>query len=225
MSNILEIKNLAKSYQETSKKLQILKEVNLALAAGDNLALVGPSGCGKTTLLQILGLLDTPTKGQVIYNGRDLAKAKESEQTLFRRKNIGFIYQFHHLMPEFTALENTMLPLLINRTSRAVAIEQATKMLKSLKLGARLEHKPSQLSGGEKQRVAIARALIHQPQILLADEPTGNLDPENAELIFDLLLAELKERKQTTIIVTHNETLAKKLDRAITIQDGTLVPL
>lgn len=222
MNDLIEISKLYKSYSQGKSKLNILNNVNLSISSGEKIALVGPSGCGKSTFLQIIGLLDKPDKGQINYLSHDYAKISDKKRTLFRKKHIGFIYQFHHLLPEFTAVENTMLPLVINGYSIAKAKIEAKALLSSLGLKNRLEHKPSSLSGGEQQRVAIARALIHKPTLLLADEPTGNLDPENANNVFKLLLDEITQRNQTTMIVTHNLELAKKFDKIITIKNGKI---
>jgi lipoprotein-releasing system ATP-binding protein len=224
MSNILEIKNLSKSYYQAKNKLTIIDDVSFSVAKGDNIALIGASGCGKSTFLQIIALLDKADQGEINYHNVNYANNSEQEKTIFRRDNIGFIYQFHYLMPEFTALENIMLPLLIQGRNKSLAQIEAIKLLEKMDLVNRAHHKPAELSGGEKQRIAIARGLIHQPEILLADEPTGNLDPKNAHKIFDLFIQQIKELQQTTIIVTHNLNLAQKFDKIITIKDGKLQP-
>ena len=220
---MLEIKNLSKIYGKGHNKITVLEGVDLKIEKGDNIALLGESGSGKSSLLQILGLLDRGVEGEILYNGASLLKKKDRELVEFRKKHIGFIYQFHHLMPEFTALENVMMPLLINGISKKNASDEAERLLRELGLGERLEHKPFALSGGEKQRVAIARGLVHKPSLLLADEPTGNLDPENANIAIDLFLKEIKALGQTTIMVTHNLQLAKKFDIILNIKDKKLV--
>ncbi|MBT4878503.1 MAG: ABC transporter ATP-binding protein [Alphaproteobacteria bacterium] len=222
MSNIIEITNLSKIFKEGDSKLAILKNIELNIKKGEDLAIVGPSGCGKTTLLQIIGLLDSQTSGELKFLGQNITKSNDKIKTNLRKKNIGFIYQFHHLMPEFTALENAIMPLLINGVNKKEAIIQGKEMLANLGLAESFNKRPSKLSGGEKQRVAVARGMIHKPDILLADEPTGNLDPENAHKIFEMFLTQVKKAKQTTIIVTHNLELAKKLSKSITIKSGKI---
>ena len=222
MNNILEIKNLSKSYIQGNNNLEILKDLNFTVAKGDNIALVGASGCGKSTFLQIIALLDKADYGDINYLGEDYANLSDYKRTVFRRNNIGFIYQFHYLMPELTALENVMLPLLIQGSNMKMAKQEANSLFAHMGILNRSSHKPSQLSGGEQQRVAIARGLIHQPKILLADEPTGNLDPKNANKILQLFMQEIKYRKQTTIVVTHNMELAAQFNKIITINSGKI---
>ena len=225
MSNIIEISALSKIFVEGSNKLKILKNINLNVKKGEDISIVGPSGCGKTTLLQIMGLLDQQTDGEFKFLGQNIASASDKIKTNLRLKNIGFIYQFHHLMPEFTALENVIMPLLINKVKLKDALEQGKEILAELGLAKQFNKRPSKLSGGEKQRVAIARGMIHKPDILLADEPTGNLDPVNAHKIFELFLEQVIKNQQTTIIVTHNLELAKKLSKTITIADGKIAKI
>ncbi|MFZ8864872.1 MAG: ABC transporter ATP-binding protein [Rickettsiales bacterium] len=225
MSNIIEISALSKIFVEGSNKLKILKNINLNVKKGEDISIVGPSGCGKTTLLQIMGLLDQQTDGEFKFLGQNIASANDKIKTNLRLKNIGFIYQFHHLMPEFTALENVIMPLLINKVKLKDALEQGKEILAELGLAKQFNKRPSKLSGGEKQRVAIARGMIHKPDILLADEPTGNLDPVNAHKIFELFLKQVIKNQQTTIIVTHNLELAKKLSKTITIADGKIAKI
>jgi len=203
-------------------KLNVLKDVNIEIAKGEIVSIVGASGAGKTTLLHILGTIDKADKGIIEINGIDIFKLNDSKKAVFRNKNIGFIFQFHHLLPEFTALENTFLPALIAGESQKKAIEKAKQLLDYLKLSERMEHKPSQLSGGEQQRVAVARALINSPAVILADEPSGNLDSENAKELHKLFFDLRKEFNQTFIIVTHNEELAGMSDREIKMKDGKL---
>ncbi len=225
MSNIIEISALSKIFVEGSNKLKILKNINLNVKKGEDISIVGPSGCGKTTLLQIMGLLDQQTDGEFKFLGQNIASANDKIKTNLRLKNIGFIYQFHHLMPEFTAIENVIMPLLINKVKLKDALEQGKEILAELGLAKQFNKRPSKLSGGEKQRVAIARGMIHKPDILLADEPTGNLDPVNAHKIFELFLKQVIKNQQTTIIVTHNLELAKKLSKTITIADGKIAKI
>ena len=225
MNNIIQIKNLSKNYYQGKNSLKILRDINLNINSGEKIALVGASGCGKSSFLQLIGLLDQATSGEIFLLGDNYSSASDKKRTLMRKKHIGFIYQFHHLLPEFNIVENTMLPLIINGVNLKNSKTQAITLLTSLGLEQRLSHKPSALSGGEQQRVAIARALIHNPDILLADEPTGNLDPENANNIFQLFMSEINKRKQTTIIATHNLELAKKFDKILTIENGQIIQL
>lgn len=219
---ILKCQNLTKSYHDGTATIDVLKGINLSIKAGERIAIVGPSGSGKSTLMHLLGGLDLPTSGQVFMQDNEWQKLSERQRCSLRNQNLGFVYQFHHLLPEFTALENVAMPLMIANKSTDEAEAQAETMLKDVGLGHRLGHKPSQLSGGERQRVAISRALVHQPLCVLADEPTGNLDSATATKVFDLMLG-LNERLNTAlIIVTHDQQLASRMDRVITIQDGLL---
>ena len=215
---MIEVKNIHKSFGE----LEVLKGVNLKVQKGEIVAIVGKSGAGKTTLLQIIGTLDTPTKGKVLMNGTDVFAMKERELAAFRNKHIGFIFQFHQLLPEFTALENVCIPAMIAREKESDYMPRATKLLCDLGLGERLNHKPNELSGGEKQRVAAARALMMAPDIILADEPTGSLDEKNKKELSDLLLKLRKEYGQTILLVTHDKELAAIADRIIEIKDGVI---
>ena len=210
---MLSAAKLSKSVGST----EILKNINLALKEKETVALIGPSGSGKTSLLHILGLLDQPTTGTVKILGTDTKNLKEKDRTALRRDSMGFVYQFHHLLPNFDALENVMMPLLIQGKNKQKAYEESETLLKEVGLGHRLQHKVHQLSGGEQQRVAIARAIIHQPKILLADEPTGNLDTKNSQHIFDLLMNLVRKRNMCALIATHNDVLAQQLDRVITL--------
>lgn len=213
---MIQATNLHKSFDT----LEVLKGVDLHINKGEIVAIVGPSGAGKTTLLQILGTLDQPNKGSVLVNGVDLSKMTENEQAAFRNKSIGFIFQFHQLLPEFTALENVMIPALIANHDWKKTSKKAKELLAYLQLGERLEHKPSELSGGEKQRVAVARALINDPEIIFADEPSGSLDTQNKEDLHKLLF-ELRDKFGLTIvIVTHDKQLADLSDRKIEMRDG-----
>ena len=215
---MIEVKDIWKSFGE----LEVLKGVNLKVAKGEIVAIVGKSGAGKTTLLQIIGTLDRPTKGQVVIDGTDVFAMKDRELAAFRNKHIGFIFQFHQLLPEFTALENVCIPAMIAREKEGEYMARATKLLTDLGLGDRLNHKPNELSGGEKQRVAAARALMMSPDIILADEPTGSLDEKNKKELSELLLQLRKEYGQTILLVTHDKELAAMADRVIEIVDGVI---
>lgn len=225
MNNHLVVKceHLAKSYQDGDVKVDILDDLNLTLEAGTTLAIVGSSGSGKSTLLHLLGTLDKPNTGKIEIKGVDTTTLNRKQQADFRNKHIGFIYQFHHLLMEFSALENVMLPLLIGGMAKPDAKIQASEMLENVGLSHRITHKPDQLSGGERQRVAIARALITKPALVLADEPTGNLDKDNGENIYELI-NQLKTTHNTAfIVVTHDLELAAKLDKTMFIKQGKLV--
>ncbi len=215
---MIEVKDIYKSFGE----LEVLKGVNLEVSKGEIVAIVGKSGAGKTTLLQIIGTLDRPTKGQVLIEGTDVFAMKDKELAAFRNKHIGFIFQFHQLLPEFTALENVCIPAMIAREKEAEYQTRAEKLLRELGLADRLNHKPNELSGGEKQRVAAARALMMSPDIILADEPTGSLDEKNKKELSELLLKLRKEYGQTILLVTHDKELAGIADRIIEIKDGAI---
>ena len=214
---------IAKNYDDVSRNdLHVLEDINFSLEHGETTAIIGSSGSGKTTLLNILGGLDKPTSGQVMLNDVDVHKLSEKQRSAVRNRSLGFIYQFHHLLPEFTALENVAMPLLINGSSVNDARQRAEKVLADVGLAQRTHHKPSELSGGERQRAAIARALIHQPECILADEPTGNLDRKNAEQAIDLII-DLNQKYDTSlIIVTHDLTIAERMDTVYTLEDGVL---
>ena len=215
---MIEIKNIYKSFGE----LEVLKGVNLSVKKGEIVAIIGKSGAGKTTLLQIIGTLDRPSKGQIIIGGTDVFALKDKELAAFRNKHIGFIFQFHQLLPEFTALENVCIPAMIAREKENQYKPRAEKLLQELGLAERMEHKPNELSGGEKQRVAAARALMMSPDIILADEPTGSLDEKNKKELSELLLQLRKEYGQTILLVTHDKELAGIADRIIEIKDGRI---
>lgn len=218
----IELKNINKSFFIEKKESKILKDINLSLEAGKITALVGPSGSGKTTLLQIAGLLDNPTSGKVIFNNKNLSNSKDKERTEFRKNNIGFIYQDHNLLPEFTAIENISLPLLIKKIDKKTALYQSEEILEKINLVDKRNSFPYELSGGQQQRVSIARAIISKPKILFADEPTGNLDSKNSDNIFEIFYNFTKEYKINSLIVTHNMNLAKKMDQIIKIEDGKI---
>ena len=218
-STMVEIKNICKSYGS----LQVLKGITIDIEPSKITAIVGTSGAGKSTLLHIIGTLDRPDSGEVIIDKRSLFAMSEQERSFFRNQHIGFIFQFHHLLPEFTAIENVMLPAMIAGESKKKAQIRASELLDFLQLGARTQHKPSELSGGEQQRVAVARALINQPRLILADEPSGNLDTENAQKLHQLFFDLCQQFHQTFIIVTHNEELAKLSDYSIVMKDGKIV--
>lgn len=222
-SQIIKVSNLHKSFKTQAGELQILKGIDLELERATMSAIMGASGVGKSTLLHMLGALDRPTSGTVSYDDMDVSSLGEAELSAFRNKTIGFVFQFHHLLPEFTALENTMMPILINGTmNRAQAEKKAASLLEEVGLGDRLTHRPGELSGGEQQRVAVARALIMEPAVVLADEPTGNLDTRTGEELFHLLERLNKARGITFVIVTHNEALSAQCHRVIEMVDGRL---
>ena len=215
---MIEVKDIHKSFGD----LEVLKGVNLEVSKGEIVAIIGKSGAGKTTLLQIIGTLDRPTKGHVLIDGTDVFKMKDKELAAFRNKHIGFIFQFHQLLPEFMALENVCIPAMIARENEASYKVRAERLLRELGLSERLHHKPNALSGGEKQRVAAARALMMSPDIILADEPTGSLDTHNKQELSELLLQLRKEYGQTILLVTHDKELAAMCDRVIEIKDGVI---
>jgi lipoprotein-releasing system ATP-binding protein len=220
---VLSCRNLGKSYDEGPQSVVVLQDLQLELHPGERVAIVGSSGSGKSTLLNMLGGLDTPSTGSVWLAGEELSALNEKQRGLLRNRALGFVYQFHHLLPEFTALENVCMPLLIGRMPISEARQRATALLQRVGLGHRLAHKPSELSGGERQRVAIARALVNQPGLVLLDEPTGNLDHHTAQGIQDLM-KELSSSSQTAfLVVTHDMALAQQMDRILRLEDGKLV--
>ena len=214
---------ICKTYHNGVKDVEVLKDINIDILPGEMSAIIGASGSGKTTLLQILGTLATPSSGELFFNDKRLDSQNERELAAFRNKSLGFIFQFHHLLPEFSALENVMMPALIAGQKRSQAAEPARELLNSVELGHRESHRVGELSGGEQQRTALARALIMKPDILLADEPTGNLDSRAGELVFDLLHNISRERSLAVMMVTHNLALADRMDRCLTLQDGCLI--
>ncbi len=223
-NKILILENISKSYKQSEGSLEVIKDSSLFVRNKETVAFVGPSGSGKTTLLQICGLLDTPTSGDIYINNQNIKNLTDIQKTIIRRDNIGFVFQFHHLLPEFSILENVILPGLVKNTEKKKEIEKRAKdILDDLGLSSKIKNRPYQLSGGERQRVAIARAIINNPLIILADEPTGNLDPENADIVFNLLLKIVHNYNSSLLMVTHNIDLAKKLDRMITIKDKKIV--
>jgi lipoprotein-releasing system ATP-binding protein len=225
VNEALVLRDVRRTYRSGGGALPVLKGADLAMRPGEIVALVAPSGSGKSTLLHLAGLLEKPDGGTVLVEGRDAGRLSDPERTAIRRDRIGFVYQFHHLLPEFTALENVVLPQMIAGRPRSVAAQRARLLLGAFGLAARHSHLPGKLSGGEQQRVAIARALANAPAILLADEPTGNLDLATADSVFEELLRAVRERGVAALIATHNTDLAARMDRRVTLRDGTVVPI
>lgn len=219
---VLECRGVVRSFKEGSSTLTVLNGVDLVVPAAERVAIIGASGSGKTTLLQIMGGLDEPTEGEVFVNGEPMHGGNEAAKGDLRNRNIGFVYQFHHLLPEFTAEENVAMPLMIRRESRSTALQRASELLDRVGLGERLHHKPGELSGGERQRAAVARALITRPRLVLADEPTGNLDSGNGEHVLQLMLELNQELQTSLIIVTHDHSIAERMDRILVIEDGRI---
>lgn len=223
MKRVIKVEGLNKVFMTPGGNLHVLKDIDLDVYEGEMVAIMGPSGVGKSTLLHIIGALDRPTSGRVLYDGEDIFMLGNDKLAQFRNRSIGFVFQFHHLLPEFNTIENVMMPCLIGGIHKEEAIERASRLLKEVGLSERLLHKPGELSGGEQQRVAVARSLILKPKVVLADEPTGNLDTKTGEELFNLL-NDLNEKKGITfIIVTHNEGLASRCDRIIRMLDGRIV--
>jgi lipoprotein-releasing system ATP-binding protein len=222
MSNIVELKNIYKSFTQGEHYLGILKGINLSIASGEVVALVGPSGAGKSTLLHIMGLLERADQGDVIMFGIPTKDLNDIKRTKIRRLEIGFVYQFHNLLPEFTALDNVVMPQLIAGVSNKEAKERASDLLNKMGLSERVKHRPAELSGGEQQRVAIARGLANRPRLILADEPTGNLDEKTGNEVMDILLTLSKEEGISALIATHNNELAGRMDRTVTLKEGII---
>lgn len=225
MSNLLLVQDLHKTFFEGGEEISVLRGLHMELGEGERLAIVGESGVGKSTLLHVLGSLDRPTSGQVLYRGKDLSAASDEELYHFRNREIGFIFQFHYLLPDFSALENVMVPALIQGWGWEKAREAAGKLLDSVGLKDRIHHRPGKLSGGEQQRVAVARSVILEPQLLLADEPTGDLDPKTGEEVQDLLFRLNEERKVALVVATHNRGFASKIGQQAELREGRLFPL
>ena len=220
---MIDVVGLYKTFPMGGRELVVLNNINVHIARGELIAIIGASGAGKSTLLQILGTLDRPTKGTVSFEGQNLFQLTEQQQAEFRNRRVGFVFQFHHLLPEFTALENACLPAMIQKREMADVIGEATKLLGEVGLADRLHHKPGELSGGEQQRVSVARALMQQPDLVLADEPTGNLDSHTGDALFTLLRQLNRSRGTTFVIVTHNDKLSAQADRIISMQDGMII--
>lgn len=220
--HIIQCHGLTKSFNEGKLYVDVLRDASLHIGRGERVAIVGRSGAGKSTLLHLLGGLDMPSAGQVIINGKDMAKLNAAQRGRLRNQSLGFVYQFHHLLPEFTAAENVGMPLMIRGYSPAKAMQQATSILMRVGLEHRLDHKPGEMSGGERQRAAVARALVTKPACVLADEPTGNLDTQNAEQVHELMLELNQEIGTSFVVVTHDVSLAARMDRVLTLSDGQL---
>ena len=219
---VIDCQNVSKSYQDGHLNVDVLHDLNVQIQAGKSVSIIGASGSGKSTLLHILGGLDTPTSGKIALMGQDLATLNQAKLGALRNQYLGFVYQFHHLLAEFTALENVMMPLLIGKMKRSEAEERAAIMLEKVGLSMRMKHRPAELSGGERQRAAIARALVNNPKCLLADEPTGNLDRNNARHVLEMMLQLRHELNTALVVVTHDDELAVRFDRVLTMKDGAL---
>ena len=221
---VIQCQNVGKTYDDGSLKVEVLRNIDFQVASGEGIGIIGASGSGKSTLLHILGGLDKPDSGSLKIIGQDLKTLSQAKLGALRNQNLGFVYQFHHLLAEFTALENVMMPLLIGKLPRREAEARAKAMLEKVGLAQRIQHRPAELSGGERQRAAIARALVNYPKCLLADEPTGNLDHKNARLVLDLMLDLQAELGTALIVVTHDDELAQRFNRVLTVQDGSVIP-
>jgi lipoprotein-releasing system ATP-binding protein len=219
----LRLQNVARRYRQGQTTLEVFRDISLTVSPGELVALVGPSGAGKSSLLHMAGLLEAPSEGEIYIDGAAASQLPERDRTRLRRDRIGFVYQAHHLLPEFSALENVIIPQRIAGCSRGEAREGAERLLTAVGLSARVEHRPSQLSGGEQQRVAVARSLANKPRLLLADEPTGNLDPRTAQAVFDMLVHLVRSEGVAALVATHNQELAAKMDRALVLHDGALI--
>jgi lipoprotein-releasing system ATP-binding protein len=220
---MIKVTDLHKSFSMGSHELPVIKGVNLEIQRGEFIAIVGASGAGKSTLLHIIGTLDRPSSGNVTFDGQDLFQLSDTQQAEFRNRRVGFVFQFHHLLPEFTALENACMPALVQRRDQATVEKDAQALLAEVGLSSRVQHKPGELSGGEQQRVAMARALMQKPDVILADEPTGNLDTHTGDSLFALMRELNRSRRTTFIIVTHNDKLSAQCDRIVHMQDGMIV--
>lgn len=223
MSAVLDIQGISKTYRQGTRRLEVLHDVSLSVSAGEIVGLMGQSGAGKSTLLHIAGLLERPSDGEIVIAGRAYAGSSERDRTKVRLAHLGFVYQFHHLLPEFTALENVAMPLIIAGSSTHDANKRASSLLDRMGLSERLDHRPAQLSGGEQQRVAIARALANKPDVLFADEPTGNLDEATADRVMVLLLDVVREQGLAALVATHNPGLAHRMDRTQTLKEGRII--
>lgn len=219
---VLVADSISKQYKQGDLQVDVLQSLSLTINRGDRIGIIGSSGSGKSTLLHLLGGLDKPTAGTVTLGGQDFARLGQKARGILRNKHLGFVYQFHHLLPEFTALENVSMPLLIRRSTSKEASEKAAALLERVGLGKRLAHKPAELSGGERQRAAIARALVNDPQVVLADEPTGNLDEKTADTVYELMLELNQELSTSFLIVTHDTRLANRMDKVLTLTNGSL---
>jgi len=219
---VLRVTGLRRSFDQAGVRIEVLRGVDLAVGAGEIVALLGPSGSGKSTLLQAVGLLEGGFEGSIRIRGREASRFNDAERTATRRDTLGFVYQFHHLLPDFNALENVVIPGLVRGATRAEADERAQSLLTRLGLGARLTHRPARLSGGEQQRVAVARALANRPALVLADEPTGNLDEATADIVFDEFLHLVREEGSAALVATHNERIAARMDRVLRLREGVI---